>query len=198
MHALYPDVFAGPRAMLFVDGENFAIRYGEMLGAWKEARGDKQSAPQPADFRSQPGGVWYEPNVALWAQCLNLDTRSTAVRLVRRYYYTSVAGDEPERQRIEQWLKDRGFEAPRVFHRDKNRGSKQVDISLTTEMLTHAHRRHYDTAILIAGDADYCPLVRAVKAEGARVHVWAFSKGLSPKLKLEADHFVQLDEYFGL
>jgi len=133
----------------------------------------------------------------LWAQFLN-PPQGTGIRLVRRHFYTSVPGDEPERERIEEWLKGRGFEAPRVFHRDKNRGSKQVDISLTTEMLTHAHRKHYNTAILVSGDGDYLPLVRAVKAEGARVHVWAFSSGLSRKLKMEADHFSLLDQYFGV
>jgi uncharacterized LabA/DUF88 family protein len=57
---------------------------------------------------------------------------------------------------------------------------------------------NYDVAILVAGDGDYVPLVRAVKGEGARVHVWAFSSGLSPKLKMEADHFVALDQFFSL
>jgi uncharacterized LabA/DUF88 family protein len=183
---LYPAVFRDSQAMLFVDGENFAMRFGEMLG------------DRHLNALQVSGGLWYEPDVALWAQNLNPQPQFTGVRLVRRHFYTSVPGGGERIARIEQWLKDRGFEAPRVFHRDKNRGSKQVDISLTTEMLTHAHRKHYDTAILIAGDADYCPLVRAVKAEGARVHVWAFSKGLSPKLKMEADHFAQLDGYFGL
>lgn len=174
MAELYPVVFADPRSMLFVDGENFAMRYAETLAAWKEARSHMRPPPEPhAAALIGNNGVWYEPNVALWAQCLNPDPRGHW-RLVRRHFYTSVPGDEPERQRIEQWLKDRGFEAPRVFHRDRNRGSKQVDITLTTEMLTHAHRRHYATAILIAGDADYCPLVRAVKA--------AYTSGLSQRV----------------
>jgi hypothetical protein len=194
MAQLYPHVFADPHAMLFVDGENFAIRYAETLASWRETHG-KDAQPRPGELYGN-NSVWYEPDVAVWANCLNPDPRGVW-RLVRRHYYTSVRGDEQKRDQIEQWLKARGFEAPRVFPRDKNGRSKQVDISLTTEMLTHAYRRHYDTAILIAGDADYCPLVKAVKAEGARVHLWALSSGLSPKLKMEADHFVQLDEYFG-
>ena len=177
--------------MIFVDGENFVMRYGEMREAVVQRTGLE---PKPWQ-----GGLWYEPNIALWAQALNpMVHPNFHTHVVRRYFYTSVGGDGAEKTRIEQWLKDRGFEAPRVFHRDKKRGSKQVDISLTTEMLTHAHRKHYDVAILIAGDADYVPLVRAVKAEGARVHLWAFSSGLSPKLKLEADYFASLDGYFGL
>src|SRR5580700_2103570 len=119
MADLYPVVFPESRAMLFVDGENFAMRYGEMRKAWHEVHGD--NAP------NQKGGLWYEPNVALWAQVLNPQPAFTGVRLVRRHFYTSVLGSNEECVRIEQWLKDRGFEAPRVFHRDKSRGSKQVD-----------------------------------------------------------------------
>lgn len=118
--------------------------------------------------------------------------------VLRRYFYTSIGGADAEKRRIEEWLKGRGIEAPRVFHKDRNRGSKQVDISLATEMLTHAHRKHFNVAILIAGDGDYVPLVRAVKGEGARVHLWAFSSGLSPKLKLECDHIAVLDRFFGV
>jgi hypothetical protein len=117
--------------MIFVDGENFAIRYGDML----KARGI--NPPEPGS----PNGPWYEPGVALWSQLLNPQTNDYHTPVVRRYFYTSVPGDEPARLRIEQWCKDRGFESPRVFHRDKARGSKQVDITLATEMLTGAHRR---------------------------------------------------------
>jgi uncharacterized LabA/DUF88 family protein len=60
-------------------------------------------------------------------------------------------------------------------------------------MLTHAARKHYDIAVLVEGDEDYVPLVRAVKGEGARVHVWFLSDGLSPQLRHEADYFVDLD-----
>jgi uncharacterized LabA/DUF88 family protein len=65
-------------------------------------------------------------------------------------------------------------------------------------MLTHASRKHYDIAVLVAGDADYVPLVRAVKSEGPRVHVWFVSNGLSPVLRREADYFVNIDGYFGV
>jgi uncharacterized LabA/DUF88 family protein len=61
-----------------------------------------------------------------------------------------------------------------------------------------ASRRHYDVAILVAGDADYVPLVRAVKNEGARVHVWFLSSGISPELRRESDYFVNVDGDFGV
>jgi uncharacterized LabA/DUF88 family protein len=92
-----------------------------------------------------------------------------------------------------------GIEAPRVFKRDKNRGSKQVDISLATEMLSHAHRKYFDVVVLVAGDADYIPLVRAVQREGARVHhLWALSNGLSDRLAMAVDYVAKIDKIFGV
>ena len=75
-------------------------------------------------------------------------------------------------------------------------GSKRVDITLATDMLLHAYRKHYDVAVLVAGDEDYVPLVRAVQGEGARVTVCFFRNGLSPALEMAADDFVDLEPFF--
>jgi len=158
------------RVMVFVDGENLAIRYKAELG-----------------FGTPCNHVAYAPDVMVWSPYAS---RSNGPEeYVRRYYYTSATGDLAARSQIELKLRDAGIEAPRVFARDKNGRSKQVDITLTTEMLTHAHRDNFDIAVLVSGDADYVPLVEAVKAEGKRVALWALESGLSPKLKLAADHY---------
>lgn len=183
MPDLYPFVHDGARAMVFVDGENLAMRYGEMLGG----------VPPPQKMES-----WYRPGVAVWAQELSPPSSNISTRVIRKYYFTSEQGSDERRTEAVDWLKDRGFEIPHVFRRDKERGSKQVDISLTVEMLMHAVRHHYEIAVLVAGDEDYVPLVRVVQAEGKRVHVWFVSNGLAPKLRREADHFVNLDGYFGV
>ena len=60
-------------------------------------------------------------------------------------------------------------------------------------MLSHAFRKNYDIAVLVAGDEDYVPLVKAVMSEGRRVVIWFLSDGLSPKLVDAADHFFDLD-----
>jgi len=178
---LYPFVIEGARAMVFVDGENLAIRYGNAL---KELGG------------SEKPGVLCLPNVAVWCPQLSPPSNSLpGTRVIRKHFYTSVQGDAPAIQETSDWLKSRGFEAPRVFQKNKTRGSKQVDISLATDMLTHTSRKHYEIAVLVAGDEDYVPLVRAVQGEGARVHVWFLRDGLSPQLRHQADYFVNLDEY---
>jgi uncharacterized LabA/DUF88 family protein len=85
-----------------------------------------------------------------------------------------------------------GIETPCVFKKNKTRGSKRVDISLTTDMLLHASRRNYDIAVLIAGDEDYVPVVQAVKLEGRRVLLWFIEDGLNPLLKKAADSYADL------
>lgn len=59
-------------------------------------------------------------------------------------------------------------------------------------MLSHAYRRNYDLAVLVAGDEDYVPLVEAATAEGARVVLWFLRSGLSRKLERAVDHFFDL------
>ena len=181
MSDLYPFVLENARAMVFVDGENLAIRYGNAL---------KTRSASPAQH------VWYLPNIAVWTEALSPNSNSIpGTRVLRKHYYTSVKGDEVALQDATDCLKRYNFEAPRVFKKNKSKGSKRVDISLTTEMLLHASRKHYEIAVLVAGDEDYVPLVQAVKSEGARVHVWFLGDGLSPKLREEADYFVELDEF---
>lgn len=107
---------------------------------------------------------------------------------------TSVQGDDGRIIDVVEKLKAAGIEAPNVFKRTKNKGSKRVDISLTTDMLLHAARKNFELAVLIAGDEDYVPLVEAVKSEGRRVLLWFVSDGLSPALKRAADYFCDLDE----
>ena len=157
--------------MVFADGENFAIRYGSQLG---------EETPLPF--------VTFERGVCVWSTFLNTPNHLHC-KIMRRSYYTSVQGSGEDRQRVRDLLKEAGVEAPHVFRKDKQRGSKRVDISLAVDMLTHAHRKNMDVAVLVAGDEDYVPLVDAVKLEGCRVVLWFLEDGLSPKLKLSADHY---------
>ena len=65
-------------------------------------------------------------------------------------------------------------------------------------MLSHAFRDHYGTAVLIAGDGDYIPLIEEVKRCGKRVCVGFFGGdlGLAPGMPLVADYFVDLSSLF--
>ena len=132
--------------MVFVDGENLSKRYKDRM----EKRGMGSTlAPSP----------WYEPDVFLWSDVIN--ELCSMAGVTRKNYYTSVVGSDQDRTSIEERLKEAGIESPYVFKRPKKasgRPSKAVDISLAVDMLTHASRRNYTLAILIAGDGDYVPL----------------------------------------
>lgn len=167
------------RAMIFVDGENLAIRYGKML---------KERKKRPC------ADTVCVPNVLVWSTALSFHQSNTPA-VMRKYYYTAVQGDHPKVNEVEIRLKSLGIETPRVFKKNKDKGSKQVDITLATDMLLHVTRKHYDVAVLVAGDEDYVPLVKAVQGEGARVYVWFLSEGLSPALHMVADHYVELDKF---
>ena len=178
MSRLFPVNLGQPvDAMVFVDGENLAIRYGSMLAAKGLRKHDS---------------VQYLSNTYVWPYRINNACINGHVK--RKHLYTSVVGDEPLIVEIETQLKKAGIEAPRVFKRTKSRASKRVDISLTTEMLTHGARRNYEIAVLIAGDEDYVPLVEAVQMEGRRVYVWFLEDGISPVLARTADYYADLWE----
>ena len=121
--------------------------------------------------------------------------RLPACEMVRKHYYTSARGDEDYLASLEERLKLLGIEAPRVFKKVKGKGSKRVDISLAVDMLTHAHRKNFDVAILVAGDEDYVPLVDAVMAEGRRVVLWFLDEGLNPFLKRRVDHYFDIGHF---
>jgi len=164
---------ASNRVMIFVDGENFAMSF-------KRVKGEK---PMPEESH-------YEEDVYYWGARIGLIC--AIAQVVRIHYYTSVKGDHERLDQVTDALKVAGIEAPRVFKRHKQRGSKRVDITLATEMLGHAHRDNYELAVLIAGDEDYVPLVEAVQREGPQVSVWFFKEAVSPALRRCADSFHDL------
>ena len=156
--------------MMFIDGENLAIRYKSELGA----------SPKMSH-------VLHIADVAVWSRFANLDTFPTC-QIVRRHYYTSSKGDSLKIEETVDSLIDFGIHHPAVFSKPKNGRSKQVDISLATDMLGHAHKKNYDVAILVTGDEDYVPLVQAVKSEGCIVVLWALKSGLSTALRRSVDY----------
>jgi len=164
---------------MFVDGENLSIRYKELL--------------KSSEWFTVLDHVHYKENVYVWSGYANI-AHHLHCEVVRKYYYSAVQGDVDSLQEVVAELKSIGIESPVIFKKPKNRSSKRVDITLATDMLSHAHRKNYDIAILVAGDDDYVPLVRAIKAEGCRVVLWFFqdSVGLSQNLVNECDYFFDI------
>lgn len=72
-----------------------------------------------------------------------------------------------------------------------------ADITLARDFLSHAYRDNFDAAVLVAGDADFVPLVEEVKRLGKQVFVLFFpTQGLADELKRHADAFFSFETSF--
>jgi len=180
--------------MLFVDGENLTIRGQEFASK---------------NHLTLKEGPYWKKDVFLWMAnprplqrpyCITGEVEALESEAIRAYYYTSLIGSPDDLENAEISLRKIGF-APKVFKKPSggDRKSKGVDIALATDVLTHAFQNHFDVAILLGGDADYCPLANQVKSLGKQVWIWFFEKkedGLGPRLWKSSDVFIPLDSLF--
>lgn len=147
--------------MMFVDGENFAINGRKLL----EGRGVKlPEEDHPRRFTTSSSGLLSSPERA--PRCRTSPTLSSFFHSASARTTTPHEGapiDVLNRTREHIWRY--GF-SDEVFKRRENGKSKGVDIALSKDMLVHAFEGHFETAVLVAGDADYAPLVREVKRRG--------------------------------
>ena len=101
---------------------------------------------------------------------LQFDKFSTKLangRSLRRTYYYNVRQDNETSANMVQDQKkflDSMYETPFIEVRLgiwKQRGDtlveKGVDVMLATDLVAHAYQDHYDTAIVVSGDADFYP-----------------------------------------
>jgi len=175
--------------MVFVDGENLTIR--------------GQALAQANSLNLDVDATHYLQNVFIWIPELgglhNIPaSRQLPGSLLRSYYYTSVVGDEQKVLGVRESLRRLQFD-PQVFKKASGAAkSKGVDITLTKDMLSHAFLNNYEAAVLIAGDADYLPLIEEVKRRGKTVCVAFFGPGfgLAPELPLVADRFFDFTRLF--
>jgi uncharacterized LabA/DUF88 family protein len=70
---------------------------------------------------------------------------------------------------------------------------------LAKDFLSNAFLNNYDATVLIAGDADYIPMINEVKRIGKSVYVIFFHEnglGLSRNLQVASDVFFKIDDSF--
>lgn len=73
---------------------------------------------------------------------------------------------------------------------------KGVDVMLATDVVVHAFKDHYDTAIVVSGDADFYPALQAAKDGGKHVEVAAFDANISSEAARTADLHIKLNKTF--
>ncbi len=152
----------------------------------------------------------------------NLDFQEFSKRLVKErhlirvYYYNAPLNreDDDEKYRMQQSFFDSLDSVPyltKKFGRLEKRLVKQtlpdgtffaaptyvekgVDTFIVIDMLSHAYKDNYDTAILVSGDEDFAILVETIKDLGK--HVEVANLGGSYLLRQTADKYVLIDKEF--
>ena len=92
--------------------------------------------------------------------------------LVKAYYYNALLDKSQNSETYKKQmvffdeLREVGIEVILCSGKAKaGRNIKGDDVNLAVDMLINAFKNSYDTAILVSGDGDFLPLVKAVKDE---------------------------------
>ena len=183
-----------PRAILFVDGENLTMRYQAMLRSGAQAR----------------QGIEHRQDVYVWCDRVTRSPGWALEKIVRTYYYTSVAGDEATANAVRDDLARLKFSSrgddggiaeqqiiPVVFTKSsQDRKTRKVDIRIVIDVMRFAFTNEVERVYLASGDGDYLPLIEEVMRRGKQVELLAFSSGLNPTLPRSVDNCHRLDDAF--
>ncbi|MHB8867482.1 MAG: NYN domain-containing protein [Thermoleophilia bacterium] len=148
-------------------------------------RSTLKQAGQPGDF--DPSGLW--PH-------LNAYAAGRPVVPSRMFFYDAIdeAASEDQRKQLQTYLEMveeiscvavvTGF--VRAGKR-KRREQKGVDVQIAVDALEAALSGRADAIVLVAGDADFCPLAEAVRRAGAFMLVFGYKGSMSRELRHSAD-----------
>ena len=181
------------QTLVFIDGENLAIRYKEMLANGRVPR---------------PGNVWVEDSF-IWNQRVLEDQMWNIKRIS---YYTSVVGDDPLVRKVREKIGGTSFKCatsgnssktgqivPFVRKKpSKSRKESICDIAIAVDVMRACYRDHADTVWIFSGDGDFAVLVNEVLHSGKCAYLSAFSSGLNDELSFMVDEFLPLDQHFFL
>lgn len=179
--------------MLFVDGENLAMRYQQMLD----------------DGRKPRGGVAHVKDTYVWHSRMTSTSYNGLPNLARVYYYTSVTGDDDRVEMVRSQLSAITFSSPinggthqaqlvpAVFKKlRKSAKTRNVDIQIVIDVLRYCYSGAVDRIYLASGDGDYMPLIQEVMKKGTQLELLAFSSGLNVRLRTAVDRLHLLDDLF--
>lgn len=128
-------------------------------------------------------------------------------KLIRTYYYTAPLDQEKDpdkyakqQQMFETLKKIQDFQLVLCRMQKEHKNGKIVytvkedDIHLAVDMLTLAYNDAYDSAVLVSSDADFIPVIKAIKVIGKKAENIGFENKFSWHLKQECDRFRQLSK----
>jgi len=112
-------------------------------------------------------------------------------RLMAAYVFDGETNKKSKE--LHRTLKYEGFKILKGSYNVASNKQKEVDSLMVCEMVAHAFRDNYDTAIIISGDRDFCPAVKLIQSLGKKVEVAGFSVAMSGALCRECDVYHDLD-----
>jgi uncharacterized LabA/DUF88 family protein len=114
--------------------------------------------------------------------------------LVRAYAYTGLDPDNENQRNFHDFLRRHGYKVVSKDIRKYGDGKVKanLDIELVVDMMKTA--RNLDIAIVVSGDGDFAPAIRAVQEMGVRVEVISFRGNTSSDLIDVADQFTEITQ----
>src|ERR1700730_4945134 len=111
---------------------------------------------------------------------------------VRAYAYTGLDPDNENQRNFHSFLARNGYKVVSKDIRKYGDGKVKanLDIELVVDMMKTA--RNLDVAIVVSGDGDFAPAIRAVQEMGVRVEVISFRGNTSSDLIEVADQFTDI------
>ncbi len=190
------------RWMRFVDGENMVHQGTKFLEShFPHSGGPSSTSPffEKGHFLWLPAQGWSAVTnyhlSAHWPSARNENSQTPEA--IRAYYYTVVTGSrEKVVPTTERKIWEIGF-TPRVLWKAKaTQKSKTVDSLISIDMLSAAYEDQFDLVEIWTGDADYIPLINAVKRLG-KIVVCCFlgeEHGLSRELRIASDRYCDITD----
>ncbi|MFN8619721.1 MAG: NYN domain-containing protein [Chloroflexota bacterium] len=113
---------------------------------------------------------------------------------VRAYAYTGLDPENDNQRNFHDFLKRSGY---KVVSKDiRKYGDGRIKANLDIELVVDLMRlaQHIDIAVVVSGDGDFAPAIKAVQQLGVRVEVISFSGNTSSDLKDVADDFYEITQ----
>jgi len=123
-----------------------------------------------------------------------LKSASAGRDLVRAYAYTGLDPENDNQRQFHAFLARSGYKVVSKDIRKYGDGKVKanLDIELVVDMMKTA--RNLDIAVIISGDGDFAPAIRAVQEMGVRVEVISFRGNTSSDLIEVADLFTDITQ----
>ncbi len=113
---------------------------------------------------------------------------------VRAYAYTGLDPENENQRQFHSFLTRSGY---KVVSKDiRKYGDGRIKANLDIELVVDLMRmaQHIDIAVVVSGDGDFAPAIRAVQQQGVRVEVVSFRGNTSSDLIDVADVFTDISQ----